>query len=163
MLTKKVEKALNDQIKHELYSSYLYLSMATYCAEINLPGFEQWMRVQSDEERGHGMKFYHYIHGQNGRVQLQPIDQPPATFNSPLDLFNAVLAHEKKVTGLITRLYELALAEKDYPTQIMLQWFINEQVEEEGNVSAIIEKIKMIGSQGPALIMLDRELGMRKG
>ena len=162
MLSKKMEKALNAQIKHELYSSHLYLSMAAACSEVNLPGFASWMQLQSSEERGHGMKLYHYIISQNGRVELEAIEKPPAISTEPLKLFTAVLEHERKVTALIRGLYELALAEKDYPTQFMLQWFITEQVEEEGTVLDLIEKIKLVGTSGPVLLMLDRELGARQ-
>jgi ferritin len=163
MISKAIQNAINEQIKNEMYSSYLYLAMATYCAEENLPGFAQWLHMQSKEENEHAMKFYGYIHSQGGHVELSVIDKPPVKFKSPLDIFTHVLDHEKKVTAMIHKLYELALKEKDYPTQIMLHWFIKEQVEEEESATQIIEKIRMIGDQGPALIMLDRELGSRKG
>ena len=161
MLSKAIQNALNEQINAEMFSSYLYLSMATHCAEENLNGIASWMRVQSREEWGHGMKLYDYIHANGGHVELKTIDGPKAKFKSPLDLFNQVLDHEKKVTGLINKLYELTLKEKDYPTQILLQWFITEQVEEENTAFLIIDKLKMIGDSIPGLLYFDKELGKR--
>ncbi|MGC8786880.1 MAG: ferritin [Anaerolineae bacterium] len=161
MLSKKLQDALNEQIKNELYSGYLYLAMSAYFEANNLPGFARWMRVQAGEEQAHALRFFDFIVERGGRVVLQAIDQPPVEFSSPLAVFEATLEHEKKVTGLINRLYELAVAEKDYPAQVMLQWFINEQTEEEKNAAQIVETLKMIGEKGQALIMLDRELGQR--
>ena len=119
------------------------------------------MRKQSDEEREHAMKFFDFINDRGGSVELQAIAQPPSEFQSPLDVFQQALQHEQKVTGLINAIYSLAINEKDYATQTMLHWFINEQVEEEKNASQIIEQIKMTGGQTSALLMLDRELGAR--
>lgn len=161
MLSKAMQDAMNEQIKDELYSAYLYLSMSTYCEDVNLPGFAHWMRLQAQEEVGHAMKFYNFIYDRGGRVILQAIDQPPSGFQSPLGVFQQTLAHEQKVTGLIHALYALAVEEKDYASQTFLQWFVDEQVEEEKSATEIIETLKMIGDQGPALIMLDRELGKR--
>ena len=161
MLSKAVSDALNDQIKHEIYSSYLYLAMSTYCESINLPGFAHWLRLQAAEEHGHAMKFRAHVEDRGGRVILQAIDQPPAEFKQPLDIFKQVLEHEKKVTSLINKLYETALKDNDYATQIFLQWFISEQVEEEKNATVIIEQLKMIGEAKTALIMLDRHLASR--
>ncbi|MBI4811485.1 MAG: ferritin, partial [Ignavibacteriales bacterium] len=131
MINKSMQDAINSQINEELYSSYLYLAMAAHFDAINLSGFAHWMKVQSDEERSHAMKFYNYIYDRGGRVSLKTIPQPPAKFKSPLDVFKQVLEHEQKITKLINKLYELAIKEKDYPTEMMLHWFINEQVEEE--------------------------------
>lgn len=161
MLSRKLQDALNEQIKNELYSGYLYLAMSAYFEANNLPGFAHWMRVQAGEEQEHALKFFDFIVDRGGRVVLQAIDQPPVEFQSPLAVFEATLVHEQKVTGLINKLYELAVAENDYPAQVMLQWFINEQVEEEKNATQIVETLKMIGEKGQALIMLDRELGQR--
>ncbi|MGQ9493464.1 MAG: ferritin [Anaerolineae bacterium] len=161
MLNKKLQDALNEQIKNELYSGYLYLAMSAYFEANNLPGFAHWMRVQASEEQTHALKFFDFVVDRGGRVELQAIDQPPVEFQSPLAVFEATLAHEQKVTGLIYKLYELAIAENDYPAQVMLQWFINEQVEEEKNAAQIVETLKMIGERGQALVMLDRELGQR--
>lgn len=161
MLSKALHKALNDQINHEIYSSYLYLSMAAHCESTGLAGFAQWLKVQSQEEYGHGMKFYAYLHDRNAKVTLLPIDQPPTEFKSPLEMFKQVLDHEKKVTGLIHKLYDIAVKENEYPTQVMLQWFVNEQVEEEKTAGAILEQLKMLGDSPVSLIMMDRQLGAR--
>lgn len=161
MLNKTIQDAMNEQIKNELYSAYLYLSMSAYCESINLPGFAHWMRMQEQEEKMHAMKFYDYIHERGGRVVLQAIDQPPAEFQSPLDILEKTLEHEQKVTAMINDLYALAVQEKDYASQIFLQWFVTEQVEEEDSVSQIIETLEMIGDNRHALLMLDRELSAR--
>ncbi|HEY5615320.1 MAG TPA: ferritin [Bacteroidota bacterium] len=163
MLSKSMLKALNEQVNQELYASYLYLSMSAHFESANLPGFALWMQVQSKEENGHAMKIYKYIHNRGDRVMLEAIDKPPSSFKKPLDVMKQALEHEKKVTGLITRLYEVAMKEKDYPTQVMLQWFINEQVEEEKTASDIIELLKQVGDAPAGLIMLDRQLGARAG
>lgn len=161
MLSKSMLKALNEQINHELYSSYLYLSMSAHFQEANLPGFAHWMALQSKEEYEHAMKIFRYITERNGRVVLDAIDRPPTEFKKPLEVLKQVLEHEKKVSGLINRLYEMAVKEKDYPTQVMLQWFITEQVEEEKTAGDIIEQLKMVGDMPAGLIMLDRQLGSR--
>ena len=163
MLSNAVEKAINDQIKNELYSAYLYLSMSAYLESANLPGMARWMRLQSDEEMAHAMKFFDYVYDRGGRVVLQAIDQPPAEFGSPLDVFEKALAHEQRVTGLINQIYDLAVKENDYPSQIELQWFITEQVEEEKSAGDIVELLKVIGDHGPSVIMVDTQLGARQG
>jgi ferritin len=163
MLSKKVQDAINVQIKNELYSSYLYLSMAAHFEAANLLGFAHWMHVQSQEEVTHAMKFYEYVNDRGGRVTLFAIDQPPAEWKSSLELFTQVLEHEQKVTGMINQLYDLAVAEKDYPTQVMLQWFINEQVEEEKNASFILAELQMIEERGSAVLFLDKQLAKRGG
>jgi ferritin len=161
MLSKTIQDAINGQINKELYSSYLYLSMATYYAESNLPGFAAWMRVQSSEEYAHAMKFYGYVIERNGHVELEAIEKPLSKFKSPVDVFKQVLEHEQKVTGMINKIYELAAKEKDYPTQIMLEWFITEQLEEEKSAGDIFEELKMIGESSVSLIMMDRQLAAR--
>ena len=161
MLSKTLQDAMNEQIKNELYSAYLYLSMSAYCEAANLPGFAHWMRMQAQEEEAHAMKFYDFIHERGGRVVLQAIDQPPVEFPSPRAVFEQTLEHEQKVTAMIHDLYALAVEEKDYASQIFLQWFVTEQVEEEASASQILETLKMIGDKGHALIMLDRQLGRR--
>ena len=161
MLNKTMQDAMNEQIKNELYSAYIYLSMSAYFEETNLPGFAQWMRVQAQEEEAHAMKFYHFINERGGRVVLQAIEQPPIEFESPLDVFERTLEHEQLVTGLIHQLYALAIQEQDYASQIFLQWFVTEQVEEEDSATQIIEMLKLIGDKRHALLMLDRELGGR--
>jgi ferritin len=163
MLSKALEGAINDQIRDELYSAYLYLSMSAYFEANNRPGSARWMRLQSEEEVSHAMKLFDYMNDRGSRVVLQGIEQPPAEFASTLDIFEKALAHEQKVTGLINSIYELAVKENDYPTQIELQWFITEQVEEEKSAGDIVDQLKMVGDHGPSLIMLDRDLGARQG
>ena len=161
MIGKKMQDAINEQINKELYSAYLYLSMAAYLDSENLSGFAHWMRAQAQEEQEHALKFYDHIYERGGRVTLQAIDEPPAGFESPLAVFEETLAHERKVTGLINNLYAIALEQNDYASQAFLQWFVSEQVEEEDNASRILETLKMVGDKGQALVMLDRELGQR--
>lgn len=163
MLKNNIEDALNEQIKNELYSSYLYLSMSAHFESINLSGFANWLRLQYEEEVSHAMKIFKHINDRGGRVILQAIDQPPSDFQSPLHIFENVLEHERQITELINKLYELALNESDYPAQVMLQWFISEQVEEEKMAVEIVEQLKLIGDQGTALLMLDKRLGSREG
>jgi ferritin len=160
-LSKKMQESLNAQIKEELFSSYIYLSMAAYCEANNLPGFAHWMRVQSNEELEHGMKFYDHICDRGGRVTLQAIEQPPVEFKSATDIMEQTLAHEQYITNKIHNLYGQAVEEKDYASQIMLQWFVEEQVEEEKNATEILAILKMIGDKGQGLIMLDRQLARR--
>lgn len=163
MLSKAIEEAINEQIKNELYSAYLYLSMSAYLEANNMPGFARWMRLQNQEEVSHAMKLFDYMNDRGSRVVLQAIDQPPAEFESALDIFQKALDHEQKVTAMINRIYELAVKENDYPTQVELQWFITEQVEEEKSAGDIVEQLKMVGEHGPSLIMLDQQLGARQG
>jgi len=162
MLSKKLQEKMNEQIKHELYSAYFYLSMAAYLESVSLIGAAHWMRLQAQEEQEHAMKFFDHIHDRGGRVMLQAIDQPPTEFNDLLDVFEKTLEHEKKVTILIKDLYSLAVTEEDYASQTFLQWFVNEQVEEEKNASQIVEQIKMIGDHKGSLFMLDGYLGKRE-
>ena len=163
MLNHKLQDAINEQIKNEFYSSYLYLAMSAYCESVNLSGFGHWMRAQAGEEQEHALKLYRYVIEKGGRVLLQAIDEPPAEFGSALDMFEMTLAHEKMVTGLIDELYALASDQKDYATQIFLQWFVTEQVEEEANATQIVELLKAIGDHPQGLIMLDRQLAARGG
>jgi ferritin len=162
MMHDTVRAAMNEQIKQELQSAYLYLSAVGYFDSINLSGSAHWMRVQSREEVGHAMKLFTFIHDRGGRVVLHALDQPPSDFDSPLDAFTQVLQHEKQVTGQIHQLYALAVREQDYPAQVLLQWFISEQVEEEKSATRIVEELRMIGDSSSALLLLDRELGARQ-
>jgi ferritin len=162
MLNKKLESAINDQIQRELASAYIYLSMATYFEANTLPGFANWMRIQFHEEQFHALKFYDFVFDRGGVVKLQPIEGPPVEFKSPIDIFEQTLAHEQKVTGHINDLYALSIEERDYPCQSLLQWFIDEQVEEEKNASDILDMLKMTVGNSHALLMLDRELGARQ-
>ena len=161
MISSTIQTAINDQIKHEFFSSYLYLSMSAYFETLSLPGFARWMRVQSQEEHQHAMKFFDFLNDRGGSVELQALDQPAGEFQSPLDVFEQALTLERKVTALIHRLYELALKESDYATQTLLQWFITEQVEEEKNAGQIVEQLKMTGGEPSALLLLDRDLAGR--
>jgi ferritin len=162
MITKAMQDAMNEQINKELFSSYLYLSMAAYFEGRNLSGFGHWMRVQADEEREHAMKFYNFILECTGRVTLKAIEGPKTEWSSSLEVAEEVAAHEAKVTASIHALYELAMQEKDYPAQVMLQWFISEQVEEEKNAAEIVADLKLIEERGTAVLMLDKQLGKRK-
>jgi len=161
MLKKKVEEALNSQINAELYSSYLYLSMSSFFESIDLPGFGNWMRVQAQEENFHGMKMFDFVLERGGRVILQPIEAPPFEWESAKDVFGATLAHEQKVTGLINDLVYLAREERDNATEIFLQWFVTEQVEEEDNVNKILGQLRLVKDSPQAIFMLDKELGQR--
>lgn len=160
-LSKKMQDALNEQITEELASAYIYLSMAAYCESSNLRGFAHWMRMQTQEEMEHAMKFYGYIHDRGGRVILKAIAEPPAEFAGPTDVFEKTLAHEQHITGCIHKLYALAQAENDYASAGILQWFVDEQVEEESNATEILEFLRMIGDKGQGLMMLDRQLAAR--
>jgi ferritin len=161
MISKTLQDAVNEQINKELYSSYLYLSMAAYFESINLPGFARWMYVQVDEERGHGMKLFSHLVDRGGKVVLKLIAGPDTDWKSNLDVFKHVQTHEAAVTASINALYEQALKEKDYPLQIELQWFITEQVEEEKNAAEIVQQLELIDAKGTAVLMLDHQLGKR--
>lgn len=161
MLSKKMEKAINQQINAELFSAYLYLSMATYFESISLGGFANWMRQQVQEELFHAMKMFDFVCERGGRVILQAIDGPPSKWASPLAAFENVLSHEQKVTGLINDLVNLAHEERDHATNIFLQWFVSEQVEEEATAGTLVDKLKLIGKDANGLFMLDTELGQR--
>ena len=161
MISKAMQDAINDQINKELYSSYLYLSMAAYFENKNLAGFAHWMRIQEGEEREHAMKFYDFMLDRGATVLLAPIAAPESDWKSALDLFKQVAQHEAAVTASINSLYEVALKEKDYPAQVMLQWFITEQVEEEKNAAEIVQQLELIEARGTAVLMLDHQLGKR--
>ncbi len=160
---KAMQEAINEQINKEFYSSYLYLSMAAYFEDKNLMGFGRWMRVQADEEREHAMKFYNFLLDAGGRPQLKAIDAPPTEWKSNLEVAEQVAEHEAKVTASIYALYELALKEKDYAAQILLQWYITEQVEEEKNAAELVAKLRLIEERGTAVLMLDHRLSKRGG
>jgi len=161
MTSKKLQEAINEQIKYELYSAYMYLAMSADCSDRNLTGFASWMRMQAQEEVEHAMRFYDFLIERGGRVELHGIDKPPFEFGSPLEIMEQSLEHERFVTSRINGLYDLAIEEQDRPAQIMLQWFITEQVEEEASIDEIIQRMKMFGADGAALFMLDRDLGTR--
>ena len=162
MLKKNVEDLMNAQIANELDAAHKYLSMSAYLESINMPGFAGWMRIQAGEEIEHAMKFYSQIVERGGRVRLASLAQPPIEFESPLKVAELALAHEQKVTAQIHAIYDLAVQEKDYATQVFLNWFVDEQVEEEVNATNLIDKLKMVGDFSAGLYMLDKELGERK-
>ena len=161
MLNQKLEDAINEQITAEFYSAYLYLSMAAYFSAMNLSGFENWMKVQTQEELFHGMKFYTYVNEKGGRVVMDAIEKPDIDWANPASVFEHIYKNEQKVTALINSLMDLAIQENDHATNIFLQWFVTEQVEEEASASEILEKLKMIGDNSNALLMLDKELSAR--
>lgn len=162
MLSEKMLNELNEQINAELYSAYLYLSMSAWFEDENLPGFAAWMRMQAQEESAHAMRFFAYITERGGRVKLGAIDAPPAEWKSPEAAFENVLEHERKVTSLIHKLVELARGENDYATDAMLQWFVNEQVEEEATAEDILQKLRRLKDSPQGLFMLDATLGERQ-
>ena len=161
MISKKMQAALNKQINAELYSSYLYLSMAAWAHSQNLTGIAAWMDVQAKEENSHAMKLYGYILERGGAVTLDAIAKPPAAWNSALALFKAVAEHEAHVTSLVNGLMGQAVAEKDYASVEFLNWFVKEQVEEEANVALIVAKLGMVGDSKSGLLMLDGKIGKR--
>jgi ferritin len=160
-LSKALQGALNDQIHKEYYSSYLYLAMSAYLEAQNLPGAAKWTRIQSQEELSHALKLFDHMIDRGNRVTLAAIQQPPAEYGSALQLFEKVLEHEQLVTASIHALYALAVKEQDYPAQVMLQWFVTEQVEEEKNASQVVEQLKAVGESKTSLMLLDRHLGKR--
>ncbi len=162
-LSKKMEEALNAQIQAELYSSYLYLAMSAHFEAVNLAGFAHWTKYQAKEELEHALKFFDYMNDRGARVKLQAIQQPPIEFKSTSDVFKQILEHEQKVTALINDLYRLAVKEDDPASQIMLQWYVTEQVEEEKTVGLIVEQLKLIEERGTAILFLDKQLGKRGG
>ncbi|PID78086.1 MAG: ferritin [Deltaproteobacteria bacterium] len=161
MLNEKVEKALNDQLNAESFSAYLYLSMSSYFESLNMKGFATWMRVQAEEEYVHAKKFYDFILQRGGRIRLKGFEDPQTDWDSPEDAFAGSLHHEEYITSRINSLMNIAIEEKDHATQIFLQWFVTEQVEEEDNVGSVLSQIRMMGETKNGLYMLDRELGQR--
>jgi ferritin len=161
MLNKKIEAAFNEQMNAEMYSAYLYLSMGAYFASTGMAGFAGWMRVQAQEEMVHAMKFYDHVNERGGRVTLKAIDGPQTEWDSAVAAFEHVYEHEQKVTALINNLVNLAIDEKDHASRSFLQWFVDEQVEEEDSASSVLDRLKLIGDSGNGLFMMDRELGQR--
>ena len=162
MISDKMQKALNEQINAELYSSYIYLAMSAYFESQNWNGFALWMAKQSMEEYGHAMKIYKYVNEIEGRVILEGIEKPKTEWKSPLEAFEEAHKHEIFITNKINDLTNLAISEKDHATNIFLHWFVTEQVEEVATVSQIVNKLKMVGDNKSALYMLDKELGSRQ-
>jgi ferritin len=159
----KVQSALNEQIRAELHSAYLYLGMSAHFSERNLDGFAHWMKLQAGEEVEHAMKLHAHVLRAGGHVELKAVEAPPKKFGGALAVFEAALAHEKKITGMIHKLFDLAREKGDYATELELQWFVNEQVEEEENAGRAVEQLKMAGDSTPALLMLDHRFGERGG
>lgn len=161
MLSENMEEALNEQINREMYSSYLYLSMSAYSSSVGLPGFAHWFRVQVEEEKIHAMKIFDYINDQGGKVRLKGIKEPPVEFGTAMDMFQQTLKHEQFITRSIHELVDLAKAEKDETTASFLQWYIEEQVEEEETDNDIIAKLRGIDKNEYVVSSVDSELARR--
>lgn len=161
MLSKEIEKALNEHINAELWSAYLYLSASAYFESLSLGGFARWMKLQADEEVEHAMRIFDFVNERGGRVKLMPLEEVPQEWDSPLEVFEEAYEHEQKITGLINDLVELADKENDHATYSMLQWFVDEQVEEEDSVDEIVERLRLIGENSNGLIALDSKLAQR--
>jgi ferritin len=162
MMKPSVQDIINKQIQAELYSAYLYLSMAAWCNDQNLTGMAHWLKVQAKEEVEHAMKFYHHLEERSAKIELKAIEAPPKEWKSPLEVFQAAYGHEQKVTGMIYDIVNLAQKEGDHAAAVMCQWFVTEQVEEEAQTLAIVEKLKMAGESKGALLYIDKELGKRE-
>lgn len=160
-IKQSVVSAINEQINKEFYSYYLYLAMAAHFESSNMRGFGHWLRIQAKEEAEHAMKLFDYLISRGGKVILLQIAAPTSNWKSHRDVFEDAYKHEQKVTGLITKLLELAKSEKDHPTEIFLQWFVTEQVEEEASAHEVLRKVQLAGSESSALFVLDSELGKR--
>jgi ferritin len=161
MISKKMQEAINAQINAEMWSAYLYLAMSMDANDKGLKGVAHWYRKQYEEEMEHAFRFVHYLEEQLARVELKPIEKFKTSWKNMAEMFDETLAHEKVVTGLIHKLCDLAAKEKDYATANMLQWFVNEQVEEEANATELIEAAKCIGNDKAAFYMFDKELAAR--
>jgi ferritin len=161
MMNARVQDAFNQQINAELFSEYLYLSMAAYFESESLKGMANWMRIQAGEEHNHAMKFYHFILDRGGKVTLTQIDAPKTNWSSPLEIFEGAYAHELKISGLINNLANLTIDEKDHAAHQFLEWFVTEQVEEESAAQMIVDQLKLVGENGVAIYMIDQELGKR--
>ena len=161
MIDQKMETAINEQINRELYSAYLYFSMAAYFDSISLKGFSNWMRIQAMEEQTHVKRFYDYLTARGGRVLLSDIEAPPCEWDSPLAVFENVLTHEQYVTGLINNLVDLSLTIKDHATNSFLQWFVNEQVEEEASADEVVQSLKLNADNPGGLFLVDKEMAQR--
>jgi len=161
MLNKNVEKTINEQINKEYFSAYLYLSMAAYCEDQNLPGIANWMKVQFEEEQFHAMKFFNYVNERGGRVILKSLEDPKTDWDNLIEVFEDTLEHEEFITKSINELMDIAIEERDHATVSFLNWYVDEQVEEEANANGILGTLKLINGQGNGLLMLDKELAAR--
>lgn len=162
MIKKRVQDAINEQINAEFHSAYLYLSMSAYLEDNGLNGFANWMRVQFEEEQAHAMKFFDYINERGGKVTLKPIAGVDIEFDGIIGVYERVLEHERLVTSLINDLMDLAIEERDHATKSFLEWFIDEQVEEESTVEEILSNLKLINGEGQGLLMMNKEFALRK-
>ncbi len=162
MLSSEIESALNEQVNNELYSAYLYLAMAAWFEARNLSGFSHWMRLQFEEEQEHALRLFNYVGDRGGTMKLAAIAAPPADWDSPLAVFEFTLKHEQEVSMSINRLVDLCIKHSDHASNAYLQWFVNEQVEEEASVDAIVQQLRLVGDSGHAIFMIDRELGGRQ-
>jgi ferritin len=162
MLSKKMHEALNEQVKHEIFSSYIYKSMALYFEDKNYNGMANWMKAQSAEEWGHAERIIDYIVEQGGKVELQALDKPPTDWTNPLAVFEDALKHEQFITGKINKLVDMAHEENDHASHYFLGWFVREQVEEESSVGAVVDKLKVVGDNVHGLFMMDAHLGRRE-
>jgi ferritin len=160
-LRERIQDALSEQINEELFSAYLYLSMAIYFHGLSLNGFAHWMEKQSEEDIGHAMRLYRFVLGRNGTVKLRGVEQPLLRWESPAHVFEDALKHELKITDRISRLYEMASGEKDYATVVELQYFITEQSEEESSVRSVLERLRMAGTSSQGLVFIDGEMSRR--
>ena len=156
-----MQDAINAQIKHEFDNAFLYLSMASWFEENDLPGFAKWNFVQYQEEQAHAIKLYNYVIERQGRVIIDEVEKPKSKWKNPMDVFNDILSREEQTTKLIYSLYELAMKESDYTSLGFLKWFLDEQVEEEDNANSIIGQLKLVGDSKSGLVVLDKELGKR--
>lgn len=161
-MDQEMQDALNRQINKELFAGYLYLAMCAHFEARSLNGFAQWMRAQAQEELDHAMRIFDHMSDRGAKVELAALDRPSGEFGSPLEAFEEALEHEKAVTVMIHELYDMAVEKHDHASQILLEWFINEQVEEEDTVGTIVDQIRMAGDNQAAILMLDRELGARQ-
>lgn len=161
MISKTLEKAINKQINKELYSEYLYVAMQAWFADQNLDGFANWMAVQGQEEHFHAMKFFNYLIERGGRVELLAIEKPPKDFTKPLKAFQMALEHEQFITKSINELMDLAIKESDHAAKSFLQWYVDEQVEEEASADRIVHRLEMVKDNPQGLFMMDNELGQR--
>jgi len=161
MIKKSVENALNEQINAEFHSAYLYLSMSAYFLSSGLAGYANWMRIQYMEELAHATRFFDYVNERKGKVKLTPIAEVQVDFSGIVNVFEETLVHEQTVTGLINKLMDISIKENDHATRSFLQWFVDEQVDEEANVEQILDNLKLIKGEGQGLLMMDREMQTR--
>jgi ferritin len=161
MISQKIQEAINTQINREQYSAQLYVAMSAHCEAKSFRGFGHWLRVQAQEETLHAMKLVSFLLDRGGRLELKAIAAPPKEFGTITEVFGKILEHEREITGTINALFELSRAEKDYPSEITLQWYVTEQVEEEANVGQILDQLRAVGEQGGGIWYLDSKMGKR--